>query len=215
MTAQTPERIILDGRPRVLYADPLYRLLASRRMSLENRDVGWSTACYRGYCGTWQVIDGRLHLMHLNTMWPDEGPLPADLRRRLLRAVPASGFPVFASWFSGHLRIQIGRRLVYSHHGWSSWFERARVMTFKGGVLVRDREVDTRRILEWWLRSHPEAVPVLDGTDCRSPGPLVWFEDSDDDDWTADWWPSDYLQSAPNAAAREIVPPVPPTSTKM
>jgi len=34
MTAQTPERMIIAGRPRALYADPLYRLLASNRMDL-------------------------------------------------------------------------------------------------------------------------------------------------------------------------------------
>lgn len=196
MTAQCPERIILDGRPRAFYGTPLYRLLASRRLSLENCDVGWSTGCYRGYLGTWEVIDGRLYLVHLNTMWPREGPLPEDLRSRLLRAMPARDFPVFAAWFHGRVRIELGRRLVYSHHGFSHWFERERVMTFKAGHLVRDREVDTHRILEWWLRRHPEAVPALDGSDGASPGPLIWFDESPDSDWSADWWPSDYRRRA-------------------
>jgi hypothetical protein len=34
MTGQAPERIIIDGRPRSLYADPLYRLLVSSRFKL-------------------------------------------------------------------------------------------------------------------------------------------------------------------------------------
>lgn len=198
MTAQTPERLIMDGRPRALYAQPLYDLLESRRIELERPPgAGFSSACWRGYCGTWEVIDGHLHLVHLNTMWPDEGPLPDDLRRKLLRALSASDFPILASWFNGHLRIEIGRRLIYSHHGWSSWFERERVMTFRQGNLVRDREVDTRRILEWWLRRYPEARDGLDPDNADPLGPLTWFEPEadDDEDWAADWWPADYVRA--------------------
>ncbi|MGQ0671892.1 MAG: hypothetical protein ACT4N2_03300 [Hyphomicrobium sp.] len=196
MTAQSPERIIIDGRPFPLYSEPLYRLLKSRRMELSNKSVGWSTGCYRGYCGTWEVIDGRLHLIHLNTMWPDEAPLPTSLRERILRALPATGFPAFAYWFNGRLRLPLGRRLVYSHHGWSSWFERERVMTFAQGVLVRDRVVDTQRILEWWLKRHPETRSFLDGSDGASPAPLVWFDDSEQEDWWIDWWPPDFRRAA-------------------
>lgn len=196
MTAQTPERLILDGRPRAIHAEPLYRLLTSRRMTLENKDEGYSTACWRGYCGTWKINQGRLFLVHVNTMWPNERPLPADLRARLLRAMPARDFPVHATWFNGKIRIPLGRRLVYSHHGWGSWYERERVMTFKGGELLRDREVDTRAILEWWLKRNPQAANRLDSTqepDDGIPGPLSWFDTSDDEeDWQADWWPADY-----------------------
>ena len=148
MTAQTPERLILNGKPHALYAAPLYRLLASRRIELR----GYHSSCWRGYVGTWEVIGARLYLVHINC---DEPPAEEVLRLKLLRAASASQFPIFASWFNGRLRIQIGRRLIYSHHGWSSWFERERLMTFKQGVLARDREVDTRRILEWWLRRNP------------------------------------------------------------
>lgn len=195
MTAQSPERMILDGRPRALYADPLYRLLKSRRLSLAKRGEGWSTSNYRGYCGTWQVVDGRLYLVHLNMMWPDEGVLPMDLRRELLRGMSASDFPAFASWFNGRLRLAIGRRLIYSHQGWSHWFERERVMTFVGGKVVRDREVDTQRMLERWLKRNPHVETHLDGSNTIRLGPMTGF-DTDDDDWTIDWWPEDFAQPA-------------------
>jgi hypothetical protein len=196
MTAQAPERIIIDDRSRELYAQPLYRLLASRRMSdlFEDGD-GWSTACWRRYRGTWEIVGGRLHLVHLNVMWPDERPLPLELRARLLRAVPCQDFPIPADWFNGRLRIPIGRRLVYSHHGWSHWFERERVIAFKHGVVTRDREVDTRAMLERRLARDPDMRSFLDGTEVREPGPLVWFDDSDED-WDADWWPPDYVRPA-------------------
>lgn len=192
MTAQCPERLIIDGLPHYLYADPLYRLLASRRLT--RLFEAQTSACWRGYCGTWQVIDGRLHLMHINPVGNSDTPLPGDIRCRLLRAVPAREFPVVADWFNGRLKVPSGRRLVYSHHGWSSWHERTRVMTFRHGSLVRDREVDTRAILEWWLKRNPESRARLDRTapDNGVPRPMTWFDDSDDDGIDPNWWPTDY-----------------------
>ncbi|HZT19813.1 MAG TPA: hypothetical protein VFA23_10445 [Dongiaceae bacterium] len=196
MTAQSPERIILDGRPHQLFADPLYRLRKRCRLDLAN-PLSWSTGNYRGYVGTWEISDRRLYLVHL--CWDGwdgsscEVPISGELRQRLLRAASASGFPIHAHWFSGIVRIAIGRRLVYSHHGWSSWFERERVIRFVAGDVVRDREVDTRAILERWLRRHPEAADRLAPSNPDPLGPLTWF-DEDDGDWEADWWPPDYIR---------------------
>jgi len=194
MTAQTPERIIIDGRPRALYEQPLYRLLEKRRMTLcdpKDERFGMTTACWRRYVGTWEIRDGILFLIHLNLNVPHEEPLPQDIRQRFLRCVPAADFPIRADWFSGRLRIATGPRLVYSHHGWSSWYARERVITIKKGVVKRDRDVDTQAILEWWLRRHPELSDRLSGRAPAAFGPIVWFE-KNDEDWTADWWPPDY-----------------------
>ena len=97
MTAQTPERIIIDGRPRALYEQPLYRLLASRRMDLKDpHRSGFHTGCYRRYLGTWEIRNGTLYLVHLNMVVPDEEPLTPLIRQRLFRAVPCTGFPIKA-----------------------------------------------------------------------------------------------------------------------
>jgi hypothetical protein len=123
----------------------------------------------------------------------DELPVPDELRTRILRAAVSDDFPIFARWFNGRLRIAIGRRLVYSHHGWSSWFERERVIQFRGGKIVRDREVDTRRILEWFLKRNPEMSDILSGeTDQMNVAPLVWFDETDADPHADEWWPPDY-----------------------
>ena len=65
--------------------------------------------------------------------------------------------------------------------------------------MTRDREVDTKAILERQLKRYPEMRARLDGTDTPEqhgmPGPLVWFDDSDED-WTVDWWPPDYRPAA-------------------
>jgi hypothetical protein len=191
MTAQAPERIILDGRPRELFADPLYRLCKHYRLDLSNPHL-YDTGNYRGYVGTWKIVDGRLQLVHLcwNSIKGEE-PISDQLRQRLLRAASAGKFPLHAHWVNGVFRIALGRRLVYSHHGWSHWFERERVIHLRAGKVERDREVDTRAILEWWLRRHPEAADHLSSSDPDPLGPLTWFDD-EDDDWAADWWPPDF-----------------------
>lgn len=200
MTAQTPERIIIDGYPQELYETPLYRLLKSFRIEPKDYVETWNTGCYRCYRGTWQISDGCLHLVHLNLVdtyrsetKSDELPVPDELRTTILRAAASSNFPIFAHWFNGRLRIAIRRRLVYSHHGWSSWFERERVIQFRGGKVIRDREVDTRRILEWFLRRNPEMCDILSGeTGQMDVAPLVWFDETDADPHADDWWPLDY-----------------------
>jgi len=194
MTAQAPERIILDGRPRALYANPLYRLIERCRLDFSDPDV-WNTSNYRGYIGTWEICGRSLYLVHLCRHGRNgEEPLPDDLRRRLFQASQCNGFPIHAHWFNGVLRVSIGKRLVYSHHGWSHWFERERVIRVAAGEIVRDREVDTRAILEWWLQRHPEVYAQLDSSDPDPLRPLAWFDDDEDDDWAADWWPPDYVR---------------------
>lgn len=193
MTAQAAERIILDGRPRLLFADPLYRLAKRCRLDLGN-PWSYSTANYRGYIGTWEILDGRLHLVHLCWDGMPEQPISAELRRKLLRAAACHDFPIHSHWFNGVARIALGRRLVYSHHGWSSWYERERVIHFREGNVVRDREVDTGAILGRHLRNRPGLADMW-GLEERDPlGPMVWFDEDDAEDWVADWWPPDYVR---------------------
>ncbi|HLK80337.1 MAG TPA: hypothetical protein VKT99_02410 [Xanthobacteraceae bacterium] len=199
MTAQAPERIITDGRPRALYADPLYPLLQSHGLDLSNPHCR-STGNYRGYIGTWQIRGRTLFLLHLNWMGYENGtcevPIPDETLTKLLCAIPCARLPTPARWFNGVLRIAVGRRLIYSHHGWSHWFERERVIRVKAGEIIRDREVDTRSILDWALRRYPGMQWLQDEDGERhesSPlAPLIWRDTSADDDWEADWWPPDF-----------------------
>ena len=123
-------------------------------------------------------LDGERHLL------PNE-------RRYFLSLVPAADFPVPATWFNGRLRIMLGRRLIYAHMGYQSWFEKERVITCKSGRIIRDRIVDTKAILEWHFKRHPEQANWIRADDAERgrPGPLVWFDNTEDDD--SDWWPPD------------------------
>jgi len=43
-------------------------------------------------------------------------------------------------------------------------------------------------------KRHPGAGQRLDPANSDPLGPLTWFDDSEDDDWVADWWPADYVR---------------------
>ena len=184
MTAQTPERILIDGKPHWLLSDPLYRLLATRRTEIEAPD-GSTTACHRNYIGTWDIVDGKLWLVALSTYGVQELALSDAMRAWFLRLVPASGFPVWAEWFSGRLRIPTGPTLVTTHHGWLSWHTRERVITCRQGRVVRDREVDTLAMLRRALRRGSLPPDLADA----SEDPLSWITDDDYEPLRGDWWP--------------------------
>jgi len=198
MTAQVPERILIDGKPHWLYAEPLYRLFATRRTRVTDPD-GWTTACHRQYVGTWDIADGRLRLAALSTYGREELPLSEPMRSWFLRLVPTDRFPIYADWFSGRLRIPIGPKLVQGFHGWSSWFTRERVIFCRQGRVVRDRDVDTLAILEWALRRREGLKQSLDPEDTPG-GPLAWITDDDYDHLRGDWWPPEWADGHVPAA---------------
>lgn len=197
MTAQAPERIIVDDQARRLYSDPLYGLLEARGMAdFAKGGPVLSSGCWRCYRGTWEIIGGCLYLIHFSVMWGSEKRLPADLRAKLLEAVSAKDFPVPAVWFDGRLKIPIGRRLVCSHYGWSHWFERQRIVTIRNGMVTRDREVDTQAILERCLLRDPYQRGLLDGSiKGIAGGPLIWFDKRGDVETDLPW-PPGYIRPA-------------------
>lgn len=86
--------------------------------------VVFSTACWRGYIGTWEVKGGRLYLVGLQGRCEmvGEEPIPAD-------------------WVSGWLRVPRGELLEYVHMGFESVYEEELQIRFEGGAEVERRVV--------------------------------------------------------------------------
>lgn len=204
MTAQIPERILIDGKPHWLHARPLDHLFAERGTEIVAPEAR-TTACHRQYVGTWDIADGRLWLVALSTFGRGERPLSDAMRSWFLQLVPTDRFPVCAEWFDGCLRVPMGPMLVRGFHGWSSWFTRERVITCRQGKVVRDREVDTLAILEWALRRREGLKQSLDPEDTPG-GPLAWITDDDYEHLRGDWWPPEWVDGhAPTALGRWFV----------
>ena len=124
MTVQCPELLRARNREFAIYGEPLGHLIAlgvaGPSLIVETTD------CWRGYQGTWEIIDGRLYIVALN------GLLDSGASASLADFFPENPDRVFAHWYSGALRaIEAGRRPG----------EVCRILSFDQGQITDDREV--------------------------------------------------------------------------
>lgn len=109
-----------------------------------------STACWRGYLGTWEIKDGRFHLVGLKGRF--------QLR---------DGDPILADWFSGVLRLPRGKQLRYVHMGFGSVYEQEVHIKIENGIVVATRTIDNR---DGERNERDLAWKNLPGSENRFPG---------------------------------------------
>lgn len=158
MTAQIPERLILDGHetpmafcpplpkghPRLIQIDPLAPTEPGESSILH------STACWRRYQATWEIKSGRFYLNYVHGVYRLEGDEP-----------------LLADWFSGVLRIPRGKMLRYVHMGFGSVFEHELHIKIERGIVANSRTIDNRG------REHDDpdlGLRNLPGGENRFPG---------------------------------------------
>ena len=91
------------------------------------------TALWRGYIGTWEVLNDRLYLVDL------EGILKDGSAASLETFFPHYPDRVFAHWYSGTIRVPKGKQLEYVHSGYASIFERDLLLDVLQGVVLSAR----------------------------------------------------------------------------
>jgi hypothetical protein len=131
MTAQIPERLLYQGRQVAMCTNPLsgYFAMGGRKP----RFLCDSTALWRGYIGSWEIVDDRLYLISL------QGKLENGADTTLETIFPDFPHKVFAHWYSGSIRIPEGKQIEYVHMGYASTYERDLFLEFERGVAVRKR----------------------------------------------------------------------------
>ncbi|WNJ19047.1 hypothetical protein [Pontibacter sp. G13] len=132
-TAQILDRLIYKGDTMSIYALPLEDYLAAKGdRRINGMELGaTSTACYRGYRATWEIVSGRLFLIKLRlgcVLGPDEF---LDLEAEFGTA------KVDASWYSGTLLAPRGKLLLYEDDPYASLFEEEWEFTIKTGRVKR------------------------------------------------------------------------------
>lgn len=128
MTAQSPEKIVYQGEKLSMCSEPLEDYFSKGGIRPKFRLS--STALWRRYVGSWEIVDDRLYLTDVSG-WLEDGS-------KVTVAMIFPGFPdkVFAQWYSGQLRIPQGKLLEYVHMGYGSAYERDLLLDVRCGVVV-------------------------------------------------------------------------------
>ncbi len=91
------------------------------------------TALWRGYVGTWEIIDEHLYLVGLS------GRLKGGSEISVATFFPDYPKRVFAHWFSGKIRVPLGKCIRYVHRGYASNYEKDWFLTVDKGVITRNK----------------------------------------------------------------------------
>ena len=134
MTAQVAEKLLYMGERHAMCEQPLAMYF---ELAGVNPDFnGASTALWRGYIGSWEVIDDRLYLVGL------AGQLNDGTQANLSTLFPIYPDRVFAHWYSGKTRLPQGKLLKYVHAGYGSIYERDLFLHFENGVLTKTELIE-------------------------------------------------------------------------
>lgn len=131
MTAQIAERLRYKGQDFAMRTTPLsrYFVMAGANPSFES----YCTALWRGYVGSWEIVDARLYLVGLS------GKLKGGTDASLTTFFPDFPDCVFAHWYSGTIRILQGKQLEYMHRSYDNTYERDLFLDIERGVVVSAR----------------------------------------------------------------------------
>lgn len=99
-TQQVPEVLVYNGATNDMYSTPLESFFSAGKPKVFLEKPS-STACWRGYVGTWKIENDELYLVALQEGHPRTGAIPLD------KVSPKWVSPVKATWFTG--TIQIGK----------------------------------------------------------------------------------------------------------
>ncbi len=131
MTSQAREALIYQGEMLSMGSEPLSSYLET--LNKQVKFIPPTTACWRGYYGTWEVVEDELYLVELKAY------LDGYLEVGIDYLFPGKS-RVFAQWFTGTVVLQVGELLQYVHAGFYSVYEKDIFLSFEKGCLVKTSE---------------------------------------------------------------------------
>lgn len=149
MTTQIPDVLLLDGEKHDMASLPLeeYRRKGGALPQLR----GGCSALWRGYIATWELCEGRLYLVEIDTTPFSE----VDLK--LQDFFPDCGARVFARWYSATLSVPQGEIIQHIHGGHCGGIhEQDLNLRFRRGMLVHREVVKNEPIV--WRRRPPDDI---------------------------------------------------------
>jgi len=143
MTAQLPDKITIADVEQNLHTNPLEVYWNLRKK--KRPDFCAKRDCLRGYVARWEIADQQLWLNHIDGQIKKSINLfgskivDCSLHDFFPRANPGK---IKAVWFSGKLRIPLGKMIYFNDSGYDSRFERDLILTIVEGTLIRSVTLD-------------------------------------------------------------------------
>lgn len=148
MTAQSADQILIDGVQHNLFTNPLEAYTEKHRPDIIFLEDHPNTGCWRGYVADWEIDEGKLFLLNVtgNISYKGRGSdynifhdkIPATLSEIF---GPVSG-RVPATWYSGELRVPLGKMVEYVHAGYGSQYPKYLLITVEKGVCGKQNIVN-------------------------------------------------------------------------
>ena len=138
MTIQSSETLLYKGEEFELFTEPLDGLFEKLLPNYEPKMI--STACWRGYLGTWSIENNKLYLIKIESVRNEDEE--SDLC--LSDLFPEAKEKVFAIWFNGTLRCPLGDMIEYVHGGYCSTFEQDLQIKIKNGFVKSEKVIKNK-----------------------------------------------------------------------
>ena len=152
MTAQVSEELILEAKktsmafcptipddPDIITKIPPEEWSCNTNESEEFPDIFNSSACWRGYIGTWEIKDGKFFL----------NKLVGHIKL-------AKNEPIHATWFTGVLKVPQGKLVHYVHMGFGSLYEKELHIKIEAGMVTEQRVIDNAEKIKKLKNMTPE-----------------------------------------------------------
>jgi len=134
-TAQAPDRIRIDGQDYELNTNPLEPWLEAHAWK-PPEEVETSSANWRGYIASWEIVDGQLVLRDVTIRVAGEEPGDSTSKSILGDLFQSAAVRVVADWYSGALIVPDGEVTHYVHMGYGSSYERYQVLRIANGRVI-------------------------------------------------------------------------------
>jgi hypothetical protein len=170
MTAQSPDRILVNGFNHQLFTNPLQVYNELHRPDIIFVEDHLNTGGYRGYIAEWEIDERKLFLLNVvgNVSYKGRGSDYNIVRDK----VPASfkeifgqvSERIFANWCSGELRIPIGDMTEYIHAGYASCFPECLIIPVVNGKCGEKQFISGEESKEpKEVKSRPSLMSLITG----------------------------------------------------
>jgi len=139
-TAQFPDKIIYNGKEYALNSNPLEDYFEKNP---DKRPKGgiMSTALWRGYVATFQILDGQVYLKDIEIEVRDstsKGRFKTNWKSVINDVFPNQA-QVKVDWLTGLLVIPHGKLVNYVHMGYGSTYEKYILLEIDKGDLIKEK----------------------------------------------------------------------------